>query len=219
LSGLRHWFSRGPATDRARPVGQGRWVVVDVESSGLDASRDRLIAVGALAVTDGSVDLGDAFEAVLRQDTPSGQANIEVHGIGAVEQSRGEDPREALDAFLAFAGTDPLLAWHAPFDARMLQRGAREHLGRRYTPEWIDLAQLAPLAWPERVAHGTSLDGWLAALDIPVRQRHRAIADCLATAQLFAALLPRMSRLGAPDAGALASLSSGARWLRGPGSS
>ena len=215
MKALREWLARGPSVDGARPAGRGRWLVVDVESSGLDATRDRLIAVGALAITDGAVDLGDAFEAVLRQPAPSAAANIEVHGIGGLEQASGEEPARALGDFLAYAGSDPLVAWHAAFDARMLQRAFGEHLGRRYAPAWIDLARLAPVAWPDRVA-GAALDDWIAALGIPVGRRHRAIVDCLATAQLFAAFLPHAQRVGAPTARAMASMSAASRWLGGP---
>lgn len=214
---VREWLASRRATDRGRPAGRGRWVIVDVEATGLDMSRDRVIAIGALGVTDGAIDLSDGFEVVLRQAAPSSSANIEVHGIGGLEQAGGEDPRLAMEAFLAFARADPVMAWHAAFDARMLDRAAREHMGRRYAPPWIDLAVLAPMAWPGRVAHGTALDDWLAALEIPVRHRHRAIADCLATAQVFAALLPHLPRLGASTAGELAALSAGGRWLGGPG--
>jgi DNA polymerase III subunit epsilon len=212
VKALRDWLTPG----RDRPAGRGRWLVVDVETSGLNAAQDRLIAIGALAVTDGAVDLGDAFEVVLRQEAPSAHANIEVHGIGGLEQARGEDPGRALEDFLAFTGSDPLIAWHSAFDAQVLSRAARRFLGRRHAARWIDLAALAPLAWPGRVAQGTALDDWLEALGIPISQRHRAIADCLATAQVFAAFLPHAGRLGAPTAGALASLSTDSRWLGGP---
>lgn len=192
---------------------RGRWVVVDVETSGLDADRDRLLAVAALAVRDGAVDLADSFEAVLRQESASSHENIEVHGIAAGEQLAGEEPREALGRFLAFAGDDPLVAYHAPFDERILTRAIRQWLGRRWRKRWLDLAKVAPLAWPGRVDARSGLDGWLEALDIPMTQRHRAIVDCLGTAQLFVALLERAPALGARDAGALLRLSSHHRWL------
>ena len=55
-AGLGRWV---PWLDArlARPPAQGRWVVVDVETSGLNALEDELIAIGALAVSDGQVDL------------------------------------------------------------------------------------------------------------------------------------------------------------------
>jgi DNA polymerase-3 subunit epsilon len=187
--------------------------VVDVESSGLDAVNDRLIAVGALAVVDGAVDLADSFEVVLRQDTPSDDDNIEVHGIGGTEQTEGEDPVLALAAFLDFVGKDPLVAFHAPFDATMLRRAVDAHLGIAFKRPWLDLADVAPLAWPKYASRLSGLDDWLEAFSIPVAFRHRAIADCLATAQLMQLVLPHAPGMGAATAGELVALSESNRWL------
>jgi DNA polymerase-3 subunit epsilon len=192
-----------PEFDRGRPAGSGRWVVVDVETSGLDAARDSLISVGALAVVDGAIDLGESFEVVLRQEKASTDENIEVHGIGAAEQAGGEDPREALAAFLAFVGKDPLAAFHAPFDATMLRRAVERHLGVAFARPWIDLAEVAPLVWPKYASRLSGLDDWLEALSIPVVHRHRAIGDCLATAQLLLMVLPAARSIGAPTDGEL----------------
>ena len=187
--------------------------MVDVESSGLDAIHDSLIAVGALAVVDGEIDLADSFEVILRQDAPSADHNIEIHGIGGTEQSEGEDPREALAAFLAFVGKDPLVAFHAPFDSTMLRRALAQHLGIAFRRPWLDLADIAPLAWPKYASRNSGLDDWLETFSIPVAFRHRAIADCLATAQLLLMVLPAAAGIGAPTAGKLVSISGADRWL------
>jgi DNA polymerase-3 subunit epsilon len=199
--------------DPGRPAGAGRWVVVDVESSGLDAVNDSLIAVGALAVVDGAIDISDSFEVVLRQAAPSSVENIEIHGIGGTEQAGGEEPAEALAAFLAFAGKDPLVAFHAAFDAMMLRRAIDRHLGITFKRPWMDLADIAPLVWPKHASRHSALDDWLEVLSIPVAFRHRAIADCLATAQLLLMALPALPALGAPTAGQLISLSRDRRWV------
>lgn len=190
---------------------EGRWVVVDVETSGLNPLSDSLIAIGALAVIDGAVDLADSFEVVLRQDRPSAPANIEIHGIGGAEQMAGDDPAEALRRFLEFLADDPLVAFHAAFDEAVLHRAMRSALGRGFRRRWLDLADVAPLAWPGRAQGG--LDAWLAALAIPMAYRHRAIVDCLGTAQLFLAVLHEAPRLGAASARGLLGLSRGDRWL------
>lgn len=183
-----------------------------METSGLNPITDSLIAVGALGVSDGAIDLADAFEVVLRQDAPSSGANIEVHGIGAAEQLGGEDPAAALERFLEFVGGDPLVAFHAGFDAAVLERAVAARLGRRFPRRWLDIAVVAPLAWPGRA--GGSLDSWLEALGIPIAYRHRAIVDCLATAQLFLAVLQKCDGLGVATARSLIALSEGQRWLK-----
>lgn len=199
--------------DRARAPASGRWVVVDVESSGLDAINDSLIAVGALAVVDGAIDLADSFEVILRQDRPSATDNIEVHGIGGTEQTEGADPREALADFLDFVGKDPLVAFHAPFDSTMLRLAIDRHLGVAFKRPWLDLADVAPLAWPRYASRLSGLDDWLEAFSIPIAFRHRAIADCLATAQLLLMVLPNAAGIGAANAGGLLALSGADRWL------
>lgn len=185
--------------------------MVDVETSGLNALEDSLIAIGALAVTEGQIELADSFEVVLRQDAPSPGDNIEVHGIGGAEQMGGEEPRAALREFLEFVGDDPLVAFHARFDAMVLGRAVRRELRRPFRGRWLDLADVAPLAWPGRAAGG--LDPWLEALGIPMAYRHRAIVDCLGTAQLFIAVLPEAPRLGAASAAGLLALSGANHWL------
>jgi DNA polymerase III subunit epsilon len=187
---------------------------VDVEASGLDADRDTLLAIGAIGVRDGVIDLADSFEVVLRQAVAcEGQAII-VHGIGSAEQCAGMDPAAALEAFLAFIGEDPLVAFHAPFDERMLARATQAHLGVRFRRRWLDLAEVAPLAFPDRIKARAGLDAWLGALAIPITQRHRAIADCLATAQLFLAILDRTRSMRVATADALLALGRDARWLQ-----
>lgn len=209
---VKRW--RGlPDYDSERPPAMGRWVVVDVESSGPDAVNDRLIAVGALAIVDGQIDLSDSFEVILRQDAPSPADNIEVHGIGGTEQTEGEDPALALAAFLDFVGKDPLVAFHAPFDATMLRRAIDAHLGVTFKRPWLDLADVAPLAWPRYASRLSGLDDWLETFSIPVAFRHRAIADCLATAQLMLLILPHAPGMGAATAGELVALSESHRWL------
>lgn len=209
---VRRWKSLREH-DASRPARAGRWVVVDVESSGLDAGRDALIAVGALAVVDGAIDLADSFEVVLRQEAPSSVENIEVHGIGGTEQTEGEAPAAALAAFLDFVGKDPLVAFHAPFDSIMLRRAIDEHLGLAFKRPWLDLADVAPLAWPKYASRLEGLDAWLEQFSIPVAFRHRAIADCLATAQLMLMVLEEAPVIGAPTAGRLLGLSGAGRWL------
>lgn len=178
-----------------------RWVVLDTETSGLDTARGKLISLGAVALEDDAIVIAPAFEVVLRQAKPSSHENIALHGIGAGEQVQGEDPAESLIGFLEFARKDPLVAWHAAFDAAFLRRALKTHLGLRLQSEWLDLAVLAPrkLADPG-AARGpgadAALDDWLARYGIDAGERHNALADAYATAQLFQVAARRAGRDG-----------------------
>ncbi len=185
------------------PLAGVRWVVVDCETSGLDMKRDRLLAVGGVAVRDARVDYGDAFSATVKQATPSAPGNILVHGIGGDAQRGGRPVDEVMAAFDAWAGEGVLAAFHAPFDAAFLKR-----------PIDFDLAQLLPALFPGR--RHQALDGWLQEFAIDAPGRHEALADASATAALLLVALAEAGRQRITTLPALARAQNGARWLNSP---
>lgn len=203
---------------RARPVPDGqRWVVLDVETSGLDAKRDRLLAIAAVALRldrgAPRIAIGDSFEVVLRQDAaPVDKANVLLHGIGVAAQRGGVPPRAALEAFERWVGAAPLLAFHSAFDETMIRGAMDAVLGRRLRNPWLDLAALAPAllpGGPER-----SLDDWMAHCGIRCALRHQAAADTHATAELLLRLWPAVqAQRDGTDFAALRRIADAARWL------
>jgi DNA polymerase-3 subunit epsilon len=198
--------------DRAA-VAVERWVVIDVETTGLDSRTDELIAVAGVAMAaDGSIVPRDSLELVVRPLAPSGAENILVHGIGAAAQRGGAEPAQAMTELIAYVSTSPLVAFHAPFDRGFIERAVRQALDRPLDNPWLDLAKLAPALEP-RVAAQT-LDEWLDHCGIEHDARHSAAADAFATAQLAAALLARARRQGATSFTDLQKLARSARWVR-----
>ena len=196
-----------------------RWVVLDVESSGLDPQRDRLLAVAAVAVhlDAGRLQLrpGDSFEVLIGQGEPThpvDKANILVHGIGVQAQSRGQPGASALSAFEAYVDGAPLVAFHAGFDRVLLVRHLQQWCGRRLQGAWLDLADLAPAVCPG--VRASALDDWLGHFGIAVAVRHQAAADAWATAELLQRLWPLARAQGcAGDFASLARLAAARRWL------
>src|SRR5690606_29319396 len=108
----------------------------------------------------------------------------------------GEDPAEALLAFMAFVGDSPLLAFHAGFDQRMLARALKHTLGYRLQHLFLDVAHLAPLLCPEGERAHAGLDHWIAHFGLQVQQRHHASADALVTAEIALILFNHARRQG-----------------------
>jgi len=206
-----------PGPELRRPLRDVTWVVVDTESSGLDARHDRLLSIGACTVSGGQVVIGSGFEVVLRQEQASAVDNILVHRIGGTAQLDGEDPERALAAFLDYARRHPLVALHAQFDATLLARALRDRLGLRFRALWVDAAHVAAALFPQLHGENWGLDQWLAHFGIENYARHDALADAFSTAQLFLVLLERAASHGIWDARALIDLGRAqhqlTRWL------
>jgi DNA polymerase-3 subunit epsilon len=176
------WFRR-------TPLETARWVVIDSETSGLDAARDHLLSVGAVVVRDGAIQLAEFFEARIQQHRPSAHDNILIHGIGGDAQRGGQPLAQVIDALARFLGDGLPVAFHAPFDAAVLRRH-----GLRTRATWLDLATLAPALFPAKGQADSPLEHWLAAFGIPPRARHDALGDAFATAQLLLVALAEARR-------------------------
>jgi DNA polymerase-3 subunit epsilon len=209
---LRAWQAL-PEPDHHRPFTTQDFVVVDVESTGLDVFGDQLIAIGAVIVERARIPLQRSFYRVLRQERASAVENILVHGIGGAAQTGGEDPTLVMLDFLEYIGKSPLVGFHARFDDIMIGKAVRKHLGMRFRRHWLDLAWLAPAlrAAPEERSRG--LDDWLQHFGIVNYNRHDALADALATAQLFQVLGRHAESGGHTHTEALLEAARSAEWL------
>lgn len=188
---LARWWRKDAAPD------ESRWLMVDVEASGLDAARDRLLAIAAVAIRVDwrgkrlALDHGDSFEVVLRHEEPSSRENILLHGIGIQRQREGVPVPQAMQSFAAYARVSPLLAFHSAFDQALVTRHAHGVPGGEPAGPWLDIEPLCGAAYPEVAAR--SLDEWMAHFGITCAYRHDAAADVLAQSELLLRVWPRVA--------------------------
>jgi DNA polymerase-3 subunit epsilon len=191
-----------------------RWVVVDTETTGLDADTDRLLAIGAVAVDRGGIRLADSFEVLVQNLAPGDKANVVIHGIGYEAQREGIPIPQALAAFAAYVAGAPCVGFHCPFDRAVLARSAASAGVPLSLPRWLDLDPLAAALVPDVHQRGArSLDDWITVFDIDVVARHSAAGDALATAELLLRLRAVAARQGIATFKALVRVSRQRRWL------
>lgn len=176
---MEQWQSL-PDVDLARAHYETRYTVVNTEATGLDLERDRLLAVGGIAVDCGL-----------------------IHLDAACYEKLDPVPAEALSALLGLAGKGPLIVFNAPFNRGMIEQALLQHLGLSHAFTWIDLYLLMPALFPERFERPVRLAEWMASFGIETFQRHHALGDAWAIAQLFLAAEARALSMGLSTAPAL----------------
>jgi len=204
-----------PSAMLSTPLNTSRCVVVDVETSGLNLLEDRLISIGAVAMVNGKIAMGDSFSVVLQQAKASSKDNILLHGIGGDEQTEGMPAADALLAFLEYLGKDPLVAFHVTFDQTMIRRAITEYLGMSFKHAWVDLAYIMPALNPPLASRFRSLDDWIGNADIRNDARHNALADALVTAQLLQVATAQAGKKRINNFSALMDLEKNQRWVNG----
>jgi DNA polymerase III subunit epsilon len=168
-----------------------RWVVLDLETTGLNLHKDRVLSIGAVVIEDGAIDFAQQFERTLQCRELKISPSVLIHGLAPSAIAAGSDPAEALLELMEFIGDSPVLAFHAPFDQHMLGRALKAHLGHKLQHVFLDVADIAPLVCPQAQIREAGLDDWIEWFKLEVFERHNASADALATAELALILFSR----------------------------
>ena len=108
--------------------------------------------------------------------------------------------------FHAFAEGSVLVAHNAPFDMAFLRR-KEEMLGLRFENPVVDTVAISARLDPTTAKH--TLDDLCArfGVEIPPELRHTALGDAVATAEVFARLIPMLEAEGIETLGDLLSVS------------
>jgi DNA polymerase-3 subunit epsilon len=199
-------MSKKSKAPKDKALSDVRFVVFDTETTGLDLSKNRLLSIAGVGMTGLEVRLDDTFDVMVAQTDVGGSDAAVIHGLISNDLAGGLPEDEAAARFLAFVGDAVLVAHHAAFDIRMLQKAIAPHRGAKVWSPSVDTAQLA-----QRVEVGLmtssqasgaderkpyQLDNLVERYGIDVPERHTAAGDALATALLFQRLLRKAEHRG-----------------------
>ncbi len=197
-------FQRSSWPAPATPWREARWCALDLELTGLKPRKDVIIAVGAVPIEDGLVQLGQSFYSLVRTLKRSERAAVLLHKLLVSDLEAAPSQEDVLERIFelldgrvpvfhaaaverAFLG--PLFARHR---VRLPDAADTEVLGRRLlrerdgeTPDWLSLETLATV------------------LGQPGELPHHALGDALATAQAFVALATHLDRIRPQTVGSL----------------
>jgi DNA polymerase III subunit epsilon len=173
-------------------------IVVDLETTGLDAHTDEIVSFGAVPVTGGRLIARDAVYGLVRPERELSRASIEIHGIRRQDLADAPRAPEALRPLADAIGDRQVVAQAAWVERSFLQAPLRA-LGRRPPRNLIDTAVLWRLLCIDRGEPDpgfTQLGRLAEALGLPAHHPHHALGDALTTAQVFLALATHLETFG-----------------------
>ncbi len=174
-----------------------KYVVFDTETTGFDYEKDRVLSIGAVKVERQSIEIQKNFEVFLEQNIFNPET-VEIHGIIQNEKTAKISELEALKKFLSYIGNSVLVAHHASFDIKMINKALERHQLPKLKNKYLDTALLykktrilTNLIDREKVF---SLDEIAEAYNIDLADRHTASGDAYITAIVFIKILARISK-------------------------
>ena len=166
-----------------------RFVSLDTETTGLNPHTDPIVTIGAVAVQNGEIRLGDSFEALLRV-TRNTDA-VTVHGVTRDESQAGLEEPAALEMFLEFLKDGVIVGHHIGHDVSALNAALARHWGIRMSNRVLDTMNLTLLlerdgAFVDRPRiRRYTLDALCEMFGVIPYGRHTAAGDAVITAEVF----------------------------------
>jgi len=172
---------------------------LDLETGGLDARRDPIVAVGMVPLRGGTVRLGESYQSLVRTDGSRAisAASVTAHQLMPDEVSEAPPLAEVLREIDRRLGDGVLLVHQAAIDVRFLRR-AHADAGLRWpSPKVVDTVDLVMKAAkkarfidPAAQEREPELNLWAARarFGLPAYAAHDALTDAIATAELFLVL-------------------------------
>lgn len=156
------------------------FVVLDIETTGLSAEKDRITEIGGVRIKEGKI-TGE-FNSFVNPGIPIPENITKLTGITDDMVSDAGDITEVLPEFLEFAGNAVIVAHNALFDMGFIKINA-QHMGINISNPVLDTLQLCRQLFPELGRYRLNI---LAKhLGVKLDNHHRAVNDARATAGIL----------------------------------
>ena len=166
-------------------------VSLDLETTGLDVVTDRIVQIGALEVSFQQSRLTPILDSLVNPGIPIPPLSTDFHGINDNDVVTAPSFSDLSLKVMALLNNNLIIGHHIAFDIAIL-RHEIARLGLDWVePMSLDVALLTAALEPE--LPNTSLDSVAEWLGISVSDRHTAIGDSRAAAEIYLKLLPLLN--------------------------
>ncbi|MGN0346493.1 MAG: PolC-type DNA polymerase III [Lachnospiraceae bacterium] len=174
------------------------YVVFDIETTGFNAAKNKIIEIGAVKIKDGNI--VDRFSEFVNPQVPIPLEIEKLTGINDAMVINADTIEVILPRFLEFSQGAVMVAHNAGFDMGFIQYKAKEQ-GIDCDFTYVDTVAISRTMFPDAAKH--TLDAVAKNLGVSLENHHRAVDDAEATAHIFEKFLVMLEEKGIHDLDAL----------------
>ncbi|MEM9845692.1 MAG: 3'-5' exonuclease, partial [Pseudomonadota bacterium] len=168
------------------------FVVFDTETTGLDTALDDVVQIAGVRILRGSVVKGEVFDTLVNPGRKIPVGSTKIHGITDAMVAGAPKFSDVGGEFAEFAEDTVLVAHNAAFDRAFLDRLPAMG-GPVFAQPMLCTAQLSLALTPHLNDHTLDAVAERYGVQIHGPDRHTAMGDAKATAEVFLKMLPILS--------------------------
>lgn len=162
-------------------------IVLDVETTGLDYTKEKMVEFAAVRMENGKIKA--EYQTLINPEQHIRKSSIAIHGITEEDVKDAPTEAEAMPKILEFIGDYPIVAHNAIFDYSFINEAAKRTTGKEITNPIIDSQMMYKEVYPDVESCG--LESMMNKFNVEYSERHRAMADTVGLAQCY----PKLKKL------------------------
>jgi len=156
-------------------------VIIDVETTGLDYTRERIIEFAGIKLVNGKVK--EKFETLINAKQHIRKSSQAIHGISEEDLENAPEEEEIYPKIFEFIGDAPVVAHNAVFDYSFLNRTSKRLYDKPFENNYVDTQMMFKEVYPQYESCG--LDTMVGVFGTTNKKRHRAMGDAMALAKCY----------------------------------
>lgn len=189
-------FLSAELPDRKAYCHEVEYLAVDLEMSGLDASKDQILSIGYVPIINRQVVLNQANHHLLKVEQVDLSQTAPIHQLRDIDLVEGESLEAGMSCLLKALRGRILVLHHAPLDSAFLDTACRQLYGVPFISPVIDtmLIEKTRNSRHHSKEHGSiRLGESRRRYNLPDYTGHNAVIDAIATAELWLAQLAHIT--------------------------
>lgn len=156
-------------------------VVIDVETTGLDYTREKIIEFAGIKLVNGKIK--EKFETLINAKHHIRKSSQAIHGISEEDLADAPLEEEIYPKIFEFIGDATIVAHNAIFDFSFLNRTSKRLYDKPLENNYVDTQMMFKEVYPQYESCG--LDCLVNVFGGSNKKRHRAMGDAMALAKCY----------------------------------
>ena len=172
-------------------------ISLDIETTGLDAKKDRIVSIGLVQISELGVNLNSCWHQIIKTNIELPEKSVVIHNITDDESRLGITIEDAIAELLKRLKGKVVLVHNSNIEQEFINEICQKLYHTDFVMRVIDTQALAKRSFSRKGLAFKPAELRLFNLrknyKLPTYKAHNALLDAIATAELFLVMLPTIS--------------------------